>query len=95
MNKLIQTINYYGNSYWGNHKLKFKAIIQDFNTTTELQLDSQKIIKTQCTLVLNGYIIPDAYIKKLNYKKGISITKVEYKTEIQNMRGGKNFNDFE
>ena len=87
MNKLIQTINYYSNSYWGNHKLKFKANIQDFTNSTQLQLDSQRIIKTNCTLVMNGYIIPDIYLKHLNYKKKISISKASVDYQIGQNKG--------
>lgn len=90
MNKLIEVINYYSNSYWGNHKLKFKALIEDFNNNIQLDLDGQRIIKTQCTLTLNGYIIPDTYIKHLNYSKKISISKVGMDVEVGNTNGDNN-----
>lgn len=65
MNKIIETINYYESSYWGDKRFKFRTKIDDYSTETEIATDSDRIVKGNCTLTLKGYIIPDIYAKRL------------------------------
>ena len=68
MNKIVESINYASDSYWGEpERFKFQAFIDSFNTTTELQTGEDRIVKTTFTLKLNGYILPDAMIKDMSY----------------------------
>jgi len=68
MNKLIELMNYYAGSYWGTKKWKFKSKIDDYSDSSEVGSDTQKIIKWNCSLELNGYIVPDIYAKHLPNK---------------------------
>ena len=68
MNKIVESINYASDSYWGEpERFKFQAFIDSFDTTTELQTGEDRIVKTTFTLKLNGYILPDAMIKDMSY----------------------------
>ena len=68
MNKLIELMNYYAGSYWGTKKWKFKSKIDDYSDSSEVGSDTQKIIKWNCSLALNGYIVPDIYAEHLPNK---------------------------
>lgn len=68
MNKIVESINYASDSYWGDpERFKFQAFIDSFDTTTELQTGEDRIVKTTFSLKLNGYILPDVMIKDLSY----------------------------
>ena len=61
MNKLVETINYASDSYWGDpEKFNFRARIDSYTTTTELTKGQDRAAKTSFTLTMNGHIIPDS-----------------------------------
>jgi hypothetical protein len=68
MNKIVESINYASDSYWGDpERFKFQSFIDSFDTTTEIQTGTDRIVKTTFSLKLNGYILPDAMIKDMSY----------------------------
>ena len=80
LNKIIEAINYSSNSYWGDpERFKFKANIGGFATTTELNQDDDRVVRSTFTLTMYGYVIPDVLqkdvtaIKKYNSKSKITI----------------------
>ena len=61
MNKLVESINYASDSYWGDkEKFRFRAMINSFNTTTELIKGQDRSVKTSFNITLLGHIIPDS-----------------------------------
>jgi hypothetical protein len=66
MNKIIESINYASDSYWGNpESFKFKASIDSYSTTIEITDSTNRIIKGTFTIKMFGYIIPDSIQKEL------------------------------
>jgi hypothetical protein len=66
MNKIIESINYASDSYWGNpESFKFKASIDSYSTTIEITDNTNRIIKGTFTIKMFGYIIPDSIQKEL------------------------------
>src|SRR6056300_559068 len=60
-NKLIESINYASDSYWGDpNKFKFRAMINNYTTVTDIAQGSDRVTKTTFTITLNGYIIPES-----------------------------------
>lgn len=60
-NKLIEAINYASDSYWGDpDKFKFRAMIDNYTTTTDVSEGQDRVTRTSFTITLNGYIIPDS-----------------------------------
>jgi hypothetical protein len=60
-NKLIEAIEYASDSYWGNFKKwYFKTKIDTFAVTNIVEQDSDRVAKTNFTMTLNGYLIPDS-----------------------------------
>ena len=85
MNKLIETINFTSDSYWGNaEKFKFNAKIDTFSNTTEVQQGDNRIVKSDFGLVLQGYLVPDSINKELAKKpqKFYSKSTVVFNSEL-------------
>ena len=77
-NKIIEAMNYASDSYWGDpEKFKFRARIDSFATNTEVPLGAERIVKTNFSIKLHGYIIPDTYLRDIN-----AVKKFQEKTQI-------------
>jgi hypothetical protein len=62
MNTLVERFSFEtGNStYWGNLRgLRFRTKLDTFNHTVELQVDQDRLVKTEFDLMINGYLLPD------------------------------------
>jgi hypothetical protein len=86
MNKIVEAMNYASDSYWGNpERFKFRARIDSFQTNTELPVGAERIVKTNFTLTLRGYIVPDNIQKQLaSIKKFSNAVQVVFSTEVVN-----------
>jgi hypothetical protein len=84
MNKIVEAMNYASDSYWGNpERFKFRARIDSFQTNTELPVGAERIVKTNFTLTLRGYIVPDNVQKQLaSIKKFSNAVQVVFTTEV-------------
>jgi hypothetical protein len=86
LNKIVEAINYAADSYWGDpERYRFKAKIDTFNTTTEINQGENRIVRSTFTLRLHGYIIPDVLQKDINaVKKYNTKSKVIFGVETVN-----------
>ena len=83
-NKLIESINFASDSYWGDvNRYKFRAMIDNYTTSTELVQGNDRIVKTEFNINLLGYIISDT-INAINFnpKKMYSKSSVKITNEI-------------
>jgi hypothetical protein len=78
LNKILEAINYSSYSYWGDpERFKFRAAIDSFATTTELNQGQNRVVRSSFTLKVHGYLVPDVVqkdlqaIKKYNDKSKI------------------------
>jgi hypothetical protein len=61
MNRLVERINWSAGSYWGEPgKMRFKTNIESYTDSTELA-DRDRIVKTEFSVSLKGYLIPDSF----------------------------------
>ena len=81
MNKIVESINFASDSYWGDpERFKFRAMIDTYTTTTEMVQGQDRMIKTNFTINLLGHIVPDtintsiANMNKLFSKSAINFT---------------------
>jgi len=78
MNKIVEAMNYASDSYWGNpERFKFRARIDSYATSVEIQEAGNRIVKTTFSLKLHGYLVPDTIQKEL-----ASIKKLSNATQI-------------
>ena len=83
-NKLVEGINFASDSYWGDvDKFKFRAMINNFATSTELVQGNDRIVRTEFDITLLGYIITDA-INAVNFnpKKMYSKSSIKITSEL-------------
>ena len=97
LNKVIESVEYASDSYWGDpERFKFKATIDSFTTATELTAGKDRLVKGTFNINLRGYIIPDVLqkdlnsIKKYNTKSKVTITS-ETVSNIDNVSSPDNF----
>ena len=61
MNKLIERINWSAGAYWGEpNKMRFRTNIDSYTDSTEVS-DKERIVKTEFSVTLRGYLIPEAF----------------------------------
>ena len=61
MNGIIEKINWSEGSYWGETgKFRFRATIDSFDDASEFE-ENRRNIKTNFSVTLNGYLLPDSY----------------------------------
>ena len=66
MNKIVESINYASDGYWGDpERFSFRARIDSYATTTELSQGQDRAAKTNFTLTMNGHVVPDSINSQL------------------------------
>ena len=61
MNKLVERINWSAGAYWGEpNKMRFRTNIDSFTDSTEVS-DRDRVVKTEFSVTLRGYLIPEAF----------------------------------
>lgn len=61
MNKIVESVNFASDSYWGDpERFKFRAAIDNYTTTTELIDGGDRVVKTSLQIKIAGYIVSDA-----------------------------------
>lgn len=80
-NKIVEGINYASDSYWGDpSRFKFRAMIDNYTTSTELVQGNDRMVKTEFQINLLGHVVTDTInaqvfnTKKLYSKAAIKVT---------------------
>ena len=83
MNKIVESINFASDSYWGDpQRFKFRASIDNYTTTTELVEGSDRVVKTTFQIKLAGYIVADTINTSVaNPKKMFSKSALKFGIE--------------
>ena len=84
MNKIIESVNFASDSYWGDpERFKFRASIDNYSTTTELIDGGDRTVKTSFQIKIAGYIVSDAINTSVaNPNKFFSKAAVSFGMEI-------------
>jgi len=76
MDKIIEEINYSSRSYWGDpNRFQFYSDISAFEDSTSVSSGDDRLVRTNFTMTINGWLIPDSmnkYISSVNRQIGIS-----------------------
>jgi len=82
MNQLVEAIEFASDSYWGDkERFMFRAAITSFPTATTVENGNDRASRSELTLTVNGYIIPDT-INANNAApspKSFNVTKLLFK----------------
>ncbi len=64
MNELIEQINVENQEWWGlRNQYKFRVVIDDFRTESELPPENQRFLRTTFTMKVFAYLVPERLIK--------------------------------
>ena len=88
MNKIVEAFQYATDEYWGDKSgFKFRVKIDSFDNTTEVGEGTQRIVRTNFTMVVNAYLLPEKFDNESTTKKSISPKKVVWGVETD-LTGG-------
>jgi len=60
MNTIVERLNFETEDYWGQVRgLRFRTRVDSFSHAVELQVDQDRMVKTEFDLLVNGYLLPD------------------------------------
>jgi len=77
MNKIIEKIIFSEGSYWGEDgKFKFRTSIDNFTDASEFSVNAERIIKTNFTVTLKGYLIPEEFNNIVTTQKHLTPKRV-------------------
>jgi hypothetical protein len=66
MDKLVESLNFASRSYWGDpNRFLFYSSIESFQDSITYDIGDNRAVRTNFTITLNGYLIPDTLNKKL------------------------------
>ena len=90
MNDIVERLNYEAEDYWGDIRgLKFRAKIETFSHAIELQVDQDRMVKTEFDLLIYGYLLPDIVTKmqgtKSTTQKRFTPKKLVFSMETENI----------
>ena len=82
MNKIVERVVYSDGAYWGDpDKLRFRTHIDSFTDATEVS-DVERLVRTNFTVTLRGYLLPEANFEhRATTQKFLSPKKVVFGTE--------------
>jgi hypothetical protein len=82
MNKIVEAFQYATDEYWGDKSgFKFRVRIDNFDNTTEVGEGTQRIVRTNFTMAVNAYLLPEQFDNESTHKKSLGPKKVIFGTE--------------
>jgi hypothetical protein len=86
MDKLIESLNFASRSYWGDpNKFLFYSDIENFEETLQYNVGTDRSVRSQFTLKLNGYLIPDSINAEVAAGNRVySVANISFGLEIAN-----------
>lgn len=84
MNKIVESINFASDAYWGDpERFKFRAMIDNYTTSTELNQGEDRTVKTSFVINLLGHIVPDSINTSVaNMNKFYSKSAINFGIEV-------------
>ena len=77
MNKLIEQVIYSEGAYWGEDgKFKFRTQIDNYTDASEVAVNTERLIKTNFTVTLNGYLIPEEFNNVVTTQKQLTPKRI-------------------
>jgi len=77
MNKIVEQIIYSEGSYWGEDgKFKFRTSIDNYTDASEVSVNTERLIRTNFTVTLNGYLIPEEFNNVVTTQKKLTPKRI-------------------
>jgi hypothetical protein len=77
MNKIIEKIIWSEGAYWGEDgKFKFRTSIDSYSDASEVSVNSERLIKTNFTVTLRGYLLPEEFNNVVTTQKALTPKRI-------------------
>jgi len=77
MNKIIEKIIWSEGSYWGEDgKFKFRTSIDSYTDASEFTVNSERLIRTNFSVTLKGYLIPEEFNSVVTTQKALTPKRI-------------------
>jgi len=77
MNKIIEKIIWSEGSYWGEDgKFKFRTSIDNYTDASEFTVNSERLIRTNFSVTLKGYLIPEEFNNVVTTQKHLTPKRI-------------------
>jgi hypothetical protein len=84
MNKIVEAMQYAEGDYWGDdEKFKFQSKIDSFDMTTELSVDKGRMVRSNFTLEIRGFLVPEVANDLLTTQKEFTKQRIILETETE------------
>ena len=81
MNKIVERINWSEGAYWGEPgKMRFRTSIDSYTDSTEVS-ERERIVRTEFSVTLKGYLLPEAFNEIATTQKYLTPKKIIFTTE--------------
>lgn len=97
MNTLIEQISFEVENYWGeNNQFKFKTSVDDYSNTVDLPDNSDRIVRSEFTMNVKAYLLPQSQIDKhgkptQTNKTRFTTKKIIIEERLHNGFSGRNY----
>jgi len=85
MNRLIEVLQFSEGRFWGEEQaFQFSSKIDSFTQAVEISTGAERVVKTNFSLNINGYLIPESYKDLINTQKRYTTQQLilENETEV-------------
>ena len=77
MNKIIEKIIFSEGAYWGEDgKFKFRTSIDSYTDASEISVNSERLIRTNFSVTLKGYLIPEEFNNVVTTQKSFTPKRI-------------------
>jgi hypothetical protein len=83
MDKVLEALNFASRAYWGDtNRFQFYSDIESFEDNLTFEVGEDRVVRSNFTIKLNGYLIPDSINKELAVSnRTYSVSKVVFGLE--------------
>jgi len=83
MNKIIEQIQFDTEEYWGeDDSFRFRVYIDDFSNVIDISDTDQRVVKTEFTMLVAAYLLPEEFANKMTSQKVFSAERLVILNEI-------------
>jgi len=83
MNGIVENISFESDQYWGeDNGYKFRAVIKSFSPKNELPIDGDRVVRTEFSIIVYTYLLPDSMLDKLNNRSSILQRRFSIKKSV-------------
>jgi hypothetical protein len=83
MNGIVENISFESDQYWGeDNGYKFRAVIKSFSPKNELPIDGDRVVRTEFSIIVYTYLLPDSMLDKLNNRSSLLQRRFSLKKSV-------------